>query len=97
MANVKIESDSSVAVQYIRDGPPPDHPQRHIVEEARRVATGTNSTVSHIFVKLISERTVRLARLGSQQEEDLIVTRNVPGAAREFVIVDALGVGHLRT
>lgn len=50
MANVKIESDSSVAVQYIRDGPPPDHPQRHIVEEARRsVAAGTNSTISHIF------------------------------------------------
>ncbi|KAI8552070.1 hypothetical protein RHMOL_Rhmol06G0235800 [Rhododendron molle] len=38
-----------------------------------------------------------LARLGSQQDEDLIVTANVSLAAREFVLVDALGVGHLRT
>ncbi|KAI8552075.1 hypothetical protein RHMOL_Rhmol06G0236300 [Rhododendron molle] len=35
-----------------------------------------------------------LARLGSQQDEDLIVTTN---ATREFVLVDTLGVGHLRT
>lgn len=96
MTNVKIDSDSSVAVQYIRDGPPLDHPQRHTVEEARRVATGTNSSVSHIF-RQANQTADCLAQLGSQQEEDLILTRDVPGAAREFVIDDALGVGRLRT
>lgn len=38
---------------------------------------------------------MRLARLGSQQEEDLIIATNVPQAAKEFVLADALGVGHL--
>lgn len=28
MTNVEIEFDSSIAVQYINEGPPPDHPQR---------------------------------------------------------------------
>ncbi|KAI8552068.1 hypothetical protein RHMOL_Rhmol06G0235600 [Rhododendron molle] len=36
-----------------------------------------------------------LARLGSQQDEDLIVPAIVFMAAREFVLVDVLGVDHL--
>lgn len=95
MINVKVESDSSIVVQYLQRGPPSDHPQSHIMEEARRIATGTNTTFSHIY-RQANQTADCLARLGSQQEDDLIVTRNVPLAAREFVMSDALGVGHLR-
>ncbi|XP_058185614.1 uncharacterized protein LOC131302837 [Rhododendron vialii] len=123
MSNVKIESDSSVAVQYLQQGTPPDNATSgagvvgeqikarvamwikakfnikvYTVEdfkEARRVAAGTNSSFSHIF-RQANQTVDCLAHLGSQQEDDLIVTRNVPFAAREFVMADALGVGHLR-
>ncbi|XP_058216595.1 uncharacterized protein LOC131327444 [Rhododendron vialii] len=38
MSNVTIQSDSSVAVGFCNEGSPIDHPHRHIVEEARRLA-----------------------------------------------------------
>lgn len=43
----------------------------------------TNSTITHIF-RQANKAADCLARLGSQQEEKLIVTSNVPFAAREF-------------
>lgn len=88
MYNVNIESDSSVAVKLCNEGAPPDHAHRYMVEEAKRIA-GTNATISHIF-RQANQLADCLARLGSQQEEKLIVTR-------EFVLADVMGVGHLRT
>lgn len=94
--NVKIESDSTIAAQYLKDGPPLNHPQRHILEEARRIVVGTSSTITHIF-RQANQTADCLARLGSRLGEDLIVTRNFPLAVREFVITAALGVEHLGT
>ncbi|XP_058208318.1 uncharacterized protein LOC131321348 [Rhododendron vialii] len=72
------------------------HPQRHIIEEVRRLAGGTNSIITHIY-RQANQTADCLARLGSQQEDDLIVTSSIPFAAREFALADAMGVGHLRT
>lgn len=71
-----------------------DHAHRYLVEEARRIVGRTNATISHIF-RQANQSADCLAHVGSQQEEELIVSRNVPFAAREFVLADAMGVGHL--
>lgn len=98
MTNAKIESDkceNSVAVKFLNEGPPPDRPQRLLMEAARSIATRTNTSITHIY-RQANQTTDCLARLGSQQE-DSIVTINVPHTTREFVIADSLGVGHNRT
>lgn len=87
MTNVKIESDSRMALLRTI------HKIKHILEEARRLSTGS---ISHIF-RQANQTADCLAHLGFQQEEDLIVTRNVPFPVREFVMANALGVGNLRT
>lgn len=75
-----------------------DHVHRHIVEEARRIASRTNSTISHIYRQANHQTADCLARLGYQQEEELIVvTSRVSFATCEFVIADAMGLGHIRT
>ncbi|KAI8570553.1 hypothetical protein RHMOL_Rhmol01G0043500 [Rhododendron molle] len=96
MSNVTIELDSSEAVNFCNERPPPQHPQRHIVEEARRIAARTKSTIAYIY-RLASQTADCLARLGSEQDEDLIVSSSIPFAAREFALAAAMGVGHLRT
>lgn len=94
MTNAKIESDkceNSVAVKFLNEGPPPDRPQRLLMEAARSIATRTNTSITHIY-REANQTADCLARLGSQQE-DSIVTINLPHTTREFVIADSLGVG----
>ncbi|XP_058189471.1 uncharacterized protein LOC131307071 [Rhododendron vialii] len=95
MSNVTIEFDSSVAVGFYNEGPPVDHPHRHVVEEARRIAAWTNSSVVHIY-RQANQTADCLARLGSQQNQNLVVSSSIPFAVREFALADAMGVGHLR-
>lgn len=56
---------------------------------------GPISSIMHLY-RQANQMADCLARLGSQQVEVLVVTSRVPLAAREFVLVDAFGVGHLR-
>ncbi|KAI8570556.1 hypothetical protein RHMOL_Rhmol01G0043800 [Rhododendron molle] len=96
MSDVTIELDSSEVVNFCNERPPPKHSQQHIVEETRRIAARTNSTITYIY-RLPNQTTDCLARLGSQQDEDLIVLSSIPFAAREFALAAAMSVGHLRT
>lgn len=60
----------------------------------RRLAGRASSSINHIFHQADADS---LALLGSQQEEDLIVTKNDLFTAKEFTLADAMGVGHIRT
>ncbi|KAI8536255.1 hypothetical protein RHMOL_Rhmol10G0242400 [Rhododendron molle] len=85
MSNVTIESDSSVAVGFCNEGPPVDHPHRHIVEEARRIAARTNSFVVHIY-RQANQTANCLARLGSQQNQDLVEWVLASASPEAFII-----------
>lgn len=92
MSNViLIESDSSVTVKLSNKGPPVDLAYRYIIEEGRHIAVRTNSIITHIF-RQANQVADCLTRLGSQQEKEFIVTRNMPLAAREFVLVNCLTI-----
>ncbi|KAI8525056.1 hypothetical protein RHMOL_Rhmol13G0198400 [Rhododendron molle] len=56
----------------------------------------TNSIITPTLFRQANQAADCLARLGSQEEE-LIITSNVSFAAREFVLVDVMGVSHIRT
>lgn len=71
-------------------------PQRILVKDTKMLATWTGTTISHIF-RQANQTADWLARLGAEQYESLVVTEQVPLTAREYVIADCLGVGHLRT
>lgn len=85
-----------MAVNFCNKGPPLDHPPRHIIEEVRRLVGRTNSIITHIY-RQANQTADCLARLGGQQQDELIVTSSIPFASREYARADAMGVGHLRT
>lgn len=57
---------------------------------------GKDKTQQKEELKQTNQTVDCLARLGSQQDQDLVVSSTIPFAVREFALVDAMGVGHLR-
>lgn len=50
MQNVKVESNSLIAVKLMSEGPPDGHPHRALVEDSSSLLTRTGATLSHIIV-----------------------------------------------
>lgn len=91
LGNVKIESDSLTAVNLINEGNPGNHSQSVVINEAHYLMNRTNTSLSHIY-RSIDQCADHLARVGTEQDEDLVVLAKMPIFIREFVIRDSLNL-----
>lgn len=66
--------------------PPGTHPQQGLLEDARMLLTRIGATLSHVG-RMANQSADILARLGAQQNADLVVTAQVPLATREFRVL----------
>lgn len=76
-------TNSLFAVKAINEGPPAVHPHRGLLEFSRMLLARTGATIS-LTSRMASQSTDNLARLGTEQGEDPVVTAQVPPSTREF-------------
>lgn len=74
-SNIRIESDSSHAVQLITDGPNDKHPLFAMITDARMLLARTFSALSHIS-REANQSADHLAHMGAEQTEALVVTED---------------------
>ncbi|KAG5529761.1 hypothetical protein RHGRI_030220 [Rhododendron griersonianum] len=91
LANVDIESDSLVAVNIINAGTPGNHPQSTIINDAKMLLQQTESKLTHIY-RDANQCADHLARMGAEQNDNLIVIDQAPISIREFLIRDCLNL-----
>ncbi|XP_058228002.1 uncharacterized protein LOC131336237 [Rhododendron vialii] len=91
LENVKIESDSLVAVNLTMEGNPGNHPQSVLINEIHALLTQTNTTIGHIY-RSANQCADHLARMGAERTEELVFVMDMPIAIREFVIRDSLNI-----
>ncbi|KAI8550987.1 hypothetical protein RHMOL_Rhmol06G0149600 [Rhododendron molle] len=91
LENVKIESDSLVAVDLVTEGNPGNHPQSVLINEAHFLLAQTNTTIGHI-PRAANQCADHLARMGAEHTEDLVFVMDMPIGMREFVIRDSLNL-----
>lgn len=91
LANVDIESDSLVAVNIINAGTPGNHPQSIIINDAKMLLHQTGSKLTHIY-RAANQCADHLARMGAEQNENLVVIDQAPVSIREFLIRDCLSI-----
>lgn len=88
MKNVTIESDSSLAVNLINEGTPGDHAGDHaqgIIKDAHALLAHTETKLAHIY-RGANKCADHLARVGAEQEEDLVIATVMPISIMEFMI-----------
>ncbi|XP_058211449.1 uncharacterized protein LOC131323612 [Rhododendron vialii] len=91
LENVKIESDSLVAMNLTMEGNPGNHPQSVLINEIHALLTQTNTTIGHIS-RSANQCADHLARMGAERTEELVFVMDMPIAMREFVIRDSLNI-----
>lgn len=91
LTNVHIESNSQTAVLLFNDGANTNHPQSNILNDGKYLPSRTGSTLSHIY-RGANQCADFLARLGVEQEEELVVSATPPLAIREFLLRDSLNI-----
>ncbi|KAI8554787.1 hypothetical protein RHMOL_Rhmol05G0124000 [Rhododendron molle] len=89
LANVDIESDSLIAVNIINAGTPGNHPQSIIINDAKMLLQQTKSKLTHIY-RTANQCADHLARMGAEQNDNLVVLDQAPISIREFLIRDCL-------
>jgi len=93
--NIHIETDSLAAVQLINADSTEVHPNSTLIYDSRMLLRHTQSVISHIYREANSSAD-HLARLGAEQEENLVVTEMSPPSVRIFVHDDWLRRSHAR-
>jgi len=88
-----IESDSLEAVNLINEGPFERYTHQALITDSKILLDRTRANFVHIY-RETNQSADHLARLGAEQEDNLVVMEESPQSVRHFVIVDALGVGH---
>lgn len=90
-ANMSIESDSQTAVILFNEGANPNHPQSNILNDGKYLLGRTGCTLTHTY-REANQCADFLARLGAEQDEELVVTANPPQGIREFMTRDRLNI-----
>lgn len=70
LTNIKIESDSIIAVESINGGNSVNHPQRAMINDAHAIMVRTGTTLNHTY-REANQCADHLARIGAEQNEDL--------------------------
>lgn len=94
--NVKVDSDSHIAVKLINEDLPVEHPDRAIVEDAKLLLTCTlleSPLFISIALQLANQCAGILGRMGMEQSQYSVITANVLPAIRSLIIEGCLGVG----
>lgn len=88
-------SRTLMAVQLINEEVVGDNANQALVLDYRSLLRRTQSILTHIF-RETNRSADHMARLGAEQQEGLVVTKDSPQSVRHFVLEDGLGVAHLR-
>ncbi|KAI8546501.1 hypothetical protein RHMOL_Rhmol07G0123100 [Rhododendron molle] len=84
MTNINLESDSLIAVRLINEGNSGNHPQSVMINDAHAILSRTKTTLTYIYQEA-NQCADHLARLGIDQNEDLVVSVNKPLSIRTAV------------
>lgn len=76
--NIQIESDSQIAMILFNKGANTNHPQSNILNDGKYLLNRTGSNLVRIY-RGANQCADYLARLGAEQNEELVVTRTSPG------------------
>ncbi|KAI8558924.1 hypothetical protein RHMOL_Rhmol04G0133800 [Rhododendron molle] len=81
--------DTLTAVNLTKEGNPENHPLSVVINEAHYLMNCTNTSIAHIYLSA-NQCADHLARVGAEQDEDLVVETHMPISIREFVLRDSL-------
>lgn len=95
LAEVVIETDSTIAQEMITNGPPPNCPYRAIVEDARHLLQQCNCSIHHI-VREANQCADKLANMGADQFEHLVVMEDPPPEVGSLIVADIVGTAYRR-
>lgn len=72
-SNIAIESDSTVAVQLIKEVPNVEHPLLSQINDAKAILARTNSPISYIY-RQANQCADHLGHMSAEQDEELVVS-----------------------
>lgn len=88
---MSIEADSQTVVILFNEGASPNHPQSNLLNDGKYLISRTRCTLNHTYSEA-NQCADFLARLGAEQDEDLVVAVNPPLGMREFMNRDRLNL-----
>lgn len=74
-SNVHLKSDSLMAVQMINEGTTEDHPYHALAFDSKVLLRHNQSSLTRIY-REANRSADHMARLGAEQPEDLVVTKD---------------------
>ncbi|XP_028081991.1 uncharacterized protein LOC114283389 [Camellia sinensis] len=92
---VIIETDSTLAEEFLNKGPPSNCPFRSIVEDSRDLIRRCNCSIQHILQE-DNKCTYLLANMGADQLEPLVVVDEPPIVVRSQIVADMVGMAYRR-
>lgn len=95
LANIQIETDSTQAMELIRDGPTANSPFRALIEDAHFLLRRCQCSIEAI-PREANTSADAMANLGVNQQEHLIVIEDPPSSISALLVADMMHVGSRR-